>query len=55
MYTWVFSFLTTALGAVHKYWYGEHLKYYNSNYNGHEFKWALGGGDGQGSLVCCSP
>ena len=23
--------------------------------NGHEFKQALGVGDGQGSLVCCSP
>ena len=45
----------TALGAVHKYWYGEHLKYYDSNYNGHEFKWALGEGDGQESQMCCSP
>ena len=23
--------------------------------NGHEFEQALGDGDGQGSLVCCSP
>ena len=23
--------------------------------DGHEFKQALGAGDGQGSLVCCSP
>ena len=23
--------------------------------NGHEFKQALGDGEGQGSLVCCSP
>ena len=23
--------------------------------NGHEFEQAPGGGDGQGSLVCCSP
>ena len=23
--------------------------------NGHEFEQASGGGDGQGSLVCCSP
>ena len=23
--------------------------------NGQEFKKALGGGDGQGSLACCSP
>ena len=23
--------------------------------NGHEFEWASGVGDGQGSLVCCSP
>ena len=23
--------------------------------NGHEFEQALGAGDGQGSLVCCSP
>ena len=23
--------------------------------NGHEFEWALGIGDGQGGLVCCSP
>ena len=23
--------------------------------NGHEFGWALGVGDGQGGLVCCSP
>ena len=23
--------------------------------NGHEFGQALGGGDGQGGLVCCSP
>ena len=24
-------------------------------HNGHEFEYALGLGDGQGSLVCCSP
>ena len=24
-------------------------------FNGHEFQEAPGGGDGQGSLVCCSP
>ena len=24
-------------------------------FNGHEFEPALGDGDGQGSLVCCSP
>ena len=24
-------------------------------FNGHEFEQALGVGDGQGSLVCCSP
>ena len=23
--------------------------------NGHEFEQTLGGGEGQGSLVCCSP
>ena len=23
--------------------------------NGHEFEQALGGGDGQGTLACCSP
>ena len=23
--------------------------------NGHEFEWTLGVGDGQGSLMCCSP
>ena len=23
--------------------------------NGHEFEWTPGVGDGQGSLVCCSP
>ena len=23
--------------------------------NGHEFGWTLGVGNGQGSLVCCSP
>ena len=23
--------------------------------NGHEFEQALGGGEGQGSLVCCTP
>ena len=23
--------------------------------NGHQFKQALGAGDGQGSLACCSP
>ena len=23
--------------------------------NGHEFEWALGAGDGQGGLACCSP
>ena len=23
--------------------------------DGHEFKQALGGGDGQGGLACCSP
>ena len=23
--------------------------------NGHEFEYALGVGDGQGSLACCSP
>jgi len=26
-----------------------------SQLNGHEFEQALGVGDGQGSLVCCSP
>ena len=26
-----------------------------TNSNGHEFEQALGVGDGQGSLVCCSP
>ena len=26
-----------------------------TNTNGHEFEWALGIGDGQGSLACCSP
>ena len=26
-----------------------------TDYDGHEFKQALGVGDGQGSLVCCSP
>ena len=24
-------------------------------YNGHEFEQALGNGEGQGSLACCSP
>ena len=24
-------------------------------FNGHEFEWTLGVGDGQGNLVCCSP
>ena len=24
-------------------------------FNGHEFEWALGVGDGQGSLACYSP
>ena len=28
---------------------------WHHRFNGHEFKQALGAGDGQGSLVCCSP
>ena len=28
---------------------------WNHQCNGHEFEQALGVGDGQGSLVCCSP
>ena len=27
----------------------------NTKHNGHEFEKALGVGDGQGSLECCSP
>ena len=27
----------------------------NHRPNGHEFEYALGFGDGQGSLACCSP
>ena len=32
------------------------MRWLNGNHqlNGHEFEWALGVGDGQGSLVCCS-
>ena len=26
-----------------------------TNLDGHEFEYALGVGDGQGSLACCSP
>ena len=39
------GYLPVALMAV-----GEHLQLH-----GHEFEQALGVGDGQGSLVCCSP
>ena len=28
---------------------------WHHRFNGHEFEWALGVGDGQGNLVCCSP
>ena len=28
---------------------------WHHRFNGHEFKQALGVGDGQGSLACCSP
>ena len=28
---------------------------WHHRFNGHEFEWALGVGDGQGSLACCSP
>ena len=28
---------------------------YHHRLNGHEFKPALGDGEGQGSLVCCNP
>ena len=28
---------------------------YHHQLNGHEFEQALGDGEGQGSLVCCSP
>ena len=33
---------------------GEMVGWYHQ-LNGHEFEQALGVGDGQGSLVCCSP
>ena len=28
---------------------------WHHQFNGHEFEQAMGVGDGQGSLVCCSP
>ena len=28
---------------------------WHHRFNGHEFEWALGVGDGHGNLVCCSP
>ena len=28
---------------------------WHQQHNGHEFQWALGVGDGQGSLACCGP
>ena len=28
---------------------------WHHQFNGHEFEQALGTGDGQGSLACCSP
>ena len=28
---------------------------WHPQFNGHEFEEALGDGEGQGSLVCCSP
>ena len=28
---------------------------WHHRFNGHEFEQALGAGEGQGSLVCCSP
>ena len=28
---------------------------WHHRFNGHEFEQALGDGEGQGSLVCCSP
>ena len=28
---------------------------WHHQFNGHEFKQALGDGEGQGSLACCSP
>ena len=34
---------------------GDEMVGWNNRLDGHEFEQALGAGDGQGSLVCCSP
>ena len=43
--------------CMYFYFYSVHsgLILGRSKYNGHEFEQALGVGDGQGSLACCSP
>jgi len=33
---------------------GDEMVGWHHQLNGHEFEWALGVGDGQGSLACCS-
>ena len=34
---------------------GDEMARWHHQHDGHEFEQALGAGDGQGSLVCCSP
>ena len=34
---------------------GDDIIGWHHQLDGHEFEQALGGGDGQGSLACCSP
>ena len=34
---------------------GDEMVEWHQRLNGHEFEHTLGVGDGQGSLVCCSP
>ena len=34
---------------------GDDMVGWHHQHDGHEFEQALGVGDGQGSLVCCSP
>ena len=52
----LYTFLLLGWG-LHFYIFGSQtvIVGWNRQLNGHEFEQALGDGEGQGSLVCCSP